>query len=257
MPLRTTIGWCGVVGAILAVARLMAQGGAYAQADIDAGAKLYGSQCVTCHGADGTSIGGVDLGSNKFRRATSDQELMSVIKGGIPDAGMPAHDFSQAQLVGLVAYLRNMHNAAGMGALGDARLGQQVVEGKGGCLSCHRVNGQGSRAAPDLSTVGALRSADLLRRSLVDPKSALIPINQAVRAVMKDGTVVTGRRLNEDTFTMQLADDSGRLVSLVKAELREYAVSTDARMPSYQGKLTAGEIGDVLAYLLTLKGAQR
>ena len=52
------------------------------------------------------------------------------------------------------------------------------------------------------------------------------PINRPVRAVLRDGTVVTGRRLNEDLVTVQLITDEGRLVSLVKPELREWTVST-------------------------------
>src|SRR5438034_7180697 len=40
---------------------------------------------------------------------------------------------------------------------------------KGNCTSCHRVNGKGSRVAPDLSDIGAIRSPDALRRSLTDP----------------------------------------------------------------------------------------
>lgn len=39
---------------------------------------------------------------------------------------------------------------------GDAARGKAVFEGsKANCLSCHRVNGAGSRFAPDLSAIGA------------------------------------------------------------------------------------------------------
>jgi hypothetical protein len=43
-------------------------------------------------------------------------------------------------------------------------------------------------------------------------------------------------------------------VSLAKADLKEYSVSKTSLMPSYQGKLSAQELSDVVAYLLTLKG---
>jgi mono/diheme cytochrome c family protein len=51
-----------------------------------------------------------------------------------------------------------------------------------------------------------------------------------------------------------LIDDQERLVSLVKADLREYAILTSSPMPSYRTQLTEGEIADVVAYLLSLKG---
>ena len=73
--------------------------------------------------------------------------------------------------------------------------------------------------------------------------------------VTRQGAVITGRRLNEDTHTIQLIDDKERLVSLDKSQLRELTVLKTSPMPSYQGKLSAQEIADVVAYLQTLKGS--
>ena len=50
------------------------------------------------------------------------------------------------------------------------------AEGKGACLNCHRVNGKGSRKAPDLSDVGSVRSAGSIERSLVEPDIQMMPI---------------------------------------------------------------------------------
>jgi mono/diheme cytochrome c family protein len=52
---------------------------------------------------------------------------------------------------------------------------------------------------------------------------------------------------------VQLIDDQERLVSLTKADLREYTIRTVSPMPSYKGKLTDEETADLLAYLLSLK----
>jgi putative heme-binding domain-containing protein len=138
--------------------------------------------------------------------------------------------------------------------LGDAARGRELFAGKGNCSSCHRVAGAGPRAAPDLTTIGASRTAATLERALVDPNAALIPANRPVRAVLRDGTVVTGRRLNEDTFSVQLVDSDERLVSLDRADIVEYTVSTTATMPSYAALLTESERADLVAYLLSLKG---
>jgi putative heme-binding domain-containing protein len=123
-------------------------------------------------------------------------------------------------------------------------------------MNCHRVNGRGSRVGPDLSDIGAIRDPDALEQSLIDPTKSMLPINRFVRAVTRDGKAITGRRLNEDTYTVQLIDANERLVSLVKAELREYTVLKTSAMPSYKDKLTAGELDDVVAYLRTLKGSR-
>ena len=82
----------------------------------------------------------------------------------------------------------------------------------------------------------------------------MAPINRPVRAVTKDGRVVMGRRLNEDTFSVQLIDDKERLVSLPKADLREYEILKTSPMPPFKDKLTVDEVADVVAYLLSLKG---
>ena len=82
----------------------------------------------------------------------------------------------------------------------------------------------------------------------------LMPINRPVRVVTKDGTIINGRRLNEDTYGLQIIDDHERLHSLVKADLREYTISRTSPMPSYKGTLSSEEIADMLAYLLSLKG---
>jgi putative heme-binding domain-containing protein len=128
-----------------------------------------------------------------------------------------------------------------------------VFEGAGACTTCHRVNGRGSRTAPDLSNIGALRPAGALERALLDPTSAMFPINRPVRAITADGGVVRGRRLNEDTHTVQVIDVEGRLVSLDKADLREYEILSESPMPSYRDRLTRTQLADVLAYLLSLK----
>jgi putative heme-binding domain-containing protein len=109
--------------------------------------------------------------------------------------------------------------------------------------------------APDLSEIGASRLPADLRKSLLDPTAAMRPGNRSVRAVTRDGQVIAGRRLNEDTYSVQLIDSEERLVSLLKANLREYAVLTVSPMPSFRGRLTPQELADMLAYLLTLKGA--
>jgi cytochrome c oxidase cbb3-type subunit 3 len=240
---------------IAAAQTSQAHPGEYAPADIAYGSRLYDAQCTTCHGATGDGVGGVDLRSGKFRNAVTDQDLVRVITLGIPGTGMQGFKLDASEIAGILAYLRNMTSFdRGSVKAGDAQRGRTIVETKGGCASCHRVGAQGSRVAPDLSDIGAMRSAGSLLRSLTDPTSQMMPINRPVRVVTRDGKVVNGRRLNEDTYTIQLLDDQEKLISLVKADLREYTIQTVSPMPSYQNKLTPDELADVVTYLLSLKG---
>jgi putative heme-binding domain-containing protein len=256
---RKRLAACGVV--LFASAMCASFGGAqdravaYAPADIRYGAQIYAAQCSACHGVNGTQIGGVDLGGGQLRRASSDQDLRAVLANGITGTAMPPFRFDPSEVTAIVAYVRNMRNFdAHGGTQSDAARGKAWFEGAGGCASCHRVNGKGPRVAPDLSEIGALRSADFLERTLRDPSGLMLPMNRFVRAVSRDGKVVTGRRLNEDTYSVQLIDEQEHLVSLDKANLREYNVLTTSTMPSYKDKISDQEMADVIAYLLTLKG---
>jgi len=244
-----------VLLAVVGLAMGQAHPGEYAPADIAYGSRLYDAQCTTCHGANGDGVGGVDLRSGKFRNAVTDQDLTRVVTTGIPGTGMQAFKFDPSEIAGIVAFLRNMNSFdRGSVKAGDAARGRAVFDGKGGCARCHRVGAQGSRVGPDLSDIGTMRSAGSLLRSLTDPTSQMMPINRPVRAVTRDGRVVNGRRLNEDTYTVQLIDDQEKLVSLSKSDLAEFTIATASPMPSFRDRLTPDELADVVAYLLALKG---
>jgi putative heme-binding domain-containing protein len=168
---------------------------------------------------------------------------------------MPPVPLDNTDMAGIIAYLRNMNSFdVATVKLGNAASGRAVFEGKGACATCHRIGRTGSRVGPNLSDIGAVRSAGSLQRSLVDPTSQMMPVNRPVRVVTKDGTVINGRRLNEDTYSLQIIDDREQLHSLVKADLREFTIVKTSPMPSAKGTLSDAEIADMLAYLLTLKG---
>jgi putative heme-binding domain-containing protein len=238
-------------------ARAQQHAGSYTQADIEQGARLYGAHCSACHGPEGNTVATVDLRLGQFRRGSSDEDLATTITHGIPGTMMPPNKFTQGELFALIAYVRSMREyGAKTVALGDPANGRQLFEAKN-CQACHRVNGQGSRFAADLSDIGALRSGEALQRALVDYSGTVPAGRRFVRAVTSDGRVVTGRRLNEDSFTVQLIDDKERLVSLSKPELREYTVSKTSTVRDYKEKLTGEDRAHLIAYLLQLKGLDR
>ena len=226
----------------------------YSPTDIEYGITVYRAQCAVCHGEAGDEIAGVDFRSGQLRRASSDRELRQLIQDGIPGTGMLAFDLDTAEMTGVVAYLRNWNYEVDAISLGDAARGQALFEGKADCLSCHRVKNRGPRVAPDLTAIGTARPPSSLRRTLLDPTGTMRPINRPVELVLADGTRVTGRRLNEDTYTVQLIDDQERLRSYDKDQLQEFTVLTESPMPAYGDLLDDQELADLLAYLVSLKG---
>lgn len=56
-------------------------------------------------------------------------------------------------------------------ALSDVDAGRAIFEGKGKCLSCHRLGEEGGRTARDLGWIGLLRVPEKLRAAVVNPAS--------------------------------------------------------------------------------------
>ena len=140
---------------------------------------------------------------------------------------------------------------------GTALQGQAIFEGKGACQSCHRVRGRGSRLGPDLSEIGSQREPGALRESILHPDAEILPQNRFYRVTRRDGSTMTGRLLNHDTFTVQLMSPKQELVRFRKAELRDYGFQKNSPMSSYEGKLTPEELANLIAYLGSLKGISK
>jgi putative heme-binding domain-containing protein len=229
----------------------------YSSQDIAAGRKIYSSQCQLCHGPNGEQVNGVDLRRGRFKRSVSDDDLAAVITNGVASAGMPPFKLQPSEIVSLLAFIRAGFDPSGVAVkVGNVARGKALYAGKGNCGSCHRINGDGPRVAPDLSDIGAGRSPAALQRSLLEPTAAMWPINKPVRLVTSDGREIKGRRLNEDTYTVQVIDDKERLLSFDKATLKAYELGKTSPMPSLEKTFTAEEISDLVAFLLSLKGLQ-
>jgi putative heme-binding domain-containing protein len=115
----------------------------------------------------------------------------------------------------------------------------------------------GPRVAPELTDIGTIRQPLELQEKILDPSREVRPANRAVDIVLKDGTRISGHLLNQDTFTIQLIDARERLVSLPRTTVRDFTVRKDSPMPSYRDKLSADEVADLVAYLVSLKGLRQ
>jgi putative heme-binding domain-containing protein len=250
-----------VVSTVWAGPPLLAQGNppsppaSARQAAIADGGRVFQNTCSNCHGPDGNEIPGIDLGRGRFRRPMTDQDLIQIIRTGIPGTAMPPTNLSEEQAAHVVAYVRSTATAMpSSSASGDVARGKAVFDGKGACASCHRVNGVGSRLGPDLSDIGQQRRSVDLERSLVDPDAEVLGTNRFYHVTTKDGVTTTGRLLNLDTFTIQMIDAKERLRSFIKADLRDHGFAEKSGMPSYKSTLSAQELADVVSYLASLKG---
>jgi len=227
----------------------------YTSEAIEAGSQVYTQQCALCHGPQGALVDGINLRTGQFRSVQSDADLRQVISDGAGEGRMPAFSLRSEEMNGVIAFIRAGFDPEGEAVkIGDPVRGKALFEGEGQCADCHRVRGVGPRTAPDLSNIGAIRTPASLQRNLLDPATALLPINRPVRLVTRFEETIVGRRLNEDTYTVQVIDSGERLRSLKKTDLVSYEISDE---PSKQPTtMTSDEVADVIGYLLTLRGLE-
>lgn len=234
--------------------------------DLAQGRRVFRAQCAGCHGIDGTGGSGPSLARRKLRHAPDDEALVRVLVDGISGTAMAAAwHLNNKELVRVAAYVRSLGGVPSETLPGDASRGRALFEGKGGCNACHIVRGSGRGLGPDLSTIGDERGGAHLRESLLDPGASrpeeVVPFEPrsfsaylVVDAATRDGREISGHRVNEDPFTIQIREADGRLVSLRKADLASLQKSPDrSPMPSYRDVLTSAETDDLVAYLASLR----
>jgi putative heme-binding domain-containing protein len=229
-----------------------------ARADLLRGEKLFQVHCSLCHGPKGEGGRGPMLTRAKLSRASDDGALLRILEDGIRGTEMPgAGAMSDRELRQTAAYVRSLGKVALKPVPGDAVRGAEIYRGKGNCAGCHSVRGEGGVAGPDLSGIGESRSAAFLRESIVNPGAAVPEGYLLVTVVPNSGPRVTGVRVNEDSFSIQVRDAAGQSYSFWKKDVSQIDRQRGkSPMPSYQGQLADAELTDLVAYLASLKEAK-
>lgn len=224
------------------------------QLDLADGKTTFRSNCAFCHGLTGGGGRGPALNTGHLTHGSTDADLKNVVTNGVPGTSMAAFEFQKDELDHLVAYIQTLSRSSATSppVAGDPIKGRQVYQ-RSGCAGCHRVGVEGSIYGPELTRIGAGRSAEYIRESIVNPSADIPPEYAGVTVVTKDGKRTTGVRINEDTFTVQLRDPSQNFQMFQKDEVREVIPETKSLMPPYSS-LNKDDLQNLLAYLDTLRG---
>ena len=237
---------------------LLCSAAAWGQTEVDLadGKATFRSNCAFCHGLTGGGGRGPALSAGRFLHGSADDDIKNVIKSGVPGTTMPAFEFEKDELERLVAYVRTLSASAGKGnagpVAGDVTKGRQVYE-RSGCAGCHRVGSEGSVFGPELTRIGAGRSAEYIRESIVNPSSDIPEEYAGVTVITRDGKRIAGVRVNEDTFSVQLRDASQKFRMFQKEEVQQVTREAKSLMPAYSS-LSHDDLQNLLAYLDSLRG---
>ena len=228
------------------------------RADLARGEKLFQVHCTRCHGQSGEGDRGPALTRARLTRAADDAALLRIVENGIRGTEMPGADaMSDREMRQTAAYVRSLGKVTPKPVPGDAARGAEIYRGKGNCAGCHSIRGEGGVMGPELSVVGDSRSAAFLRESVVNPNAAVPEGYLLVTVVSAGGERVSGERVNEDSFSIQVRNSAGRTYSFWKKDVAQIERQAGkSAMPSYQGQLTETELTDLVAYLASLKEAK-
>jgi putative heme-binding domain-containing protein len=223
---------------------------------LDQGKAIFRSNCAFCHGLTAQGGRGPSLISSNLLHSGNDEAITNVVQHGVPGTTMPGFDFPKDDLAALMQYLHDLSgsHAAESRPPGDPVAGQMVYS-RSGCSNCHRIGNTGSIYGPELTRIGAGRSIEFLRESLLDPSADIADNYGGITVVTRDGRKISGVRVNEDTFTVQIRKPDQNFAFFAKSEAKEVIHETKSMMPAYS-HLSATDLQNLIAYLYTLRGEQ-
>jgi putative heme-binding domain-containing protein len=217
---------------------------------IEAGARLFATACTGCHGQHGEGGRGPKLNDGELVRGATDERLFSSITHGVKGTSMPPFSFTEVEVRRLIAFIRSLSAPASESLInGDAGKGRSIYYGTGRCATCHSIRGNGGLLGPDLSDIGAVRSVAQLRTALIAPVFQPDGDYRAAKVLLRSGENLEGVLRGATNYSFELQTDQGHLRLLDAREIREIQLRKEPLMPSYEGKLTAAELDDLLAFL--------
>jgi putative heme-binding domain-containing protein len=255
--------WAAVVAAS-AIGPEQAAATQDAAAVLAEGQALFRGLCSGCHGGAGRGGKGPDLTDNRWIHGGTDDDITRVIRNGVPNTTMKklGESLKEDQIHKVIAYIRSLARSPGESTwkpyiAGDAAVGRKLffdLQGKAQCAKCHSVGGQGGRIGPSLDRIASRRAPEYLMESILEPSRDIAPEYEAVAVATKDGRVITGLRVNETNFNIQLREEDGRFHSFLKRDLEEVKTQQKSLMPENIGdQLTVRELHDLFAFLMTLE----
>jgi putative heme-binding domain-containing protein len=228
------------------------------------GQALFRGLCSGCHGGSGRGGKGPDLTDSRWIHGSTDDDIARVIQNGVPRTTMKklGDALKPDQVRKVIVYIRSLARSPGESTwkpymAGDSQRGRKLffeLQGKLQCAKCHNIGGEGGRIGPVLDRIASRRAGEFIIESILDPSKEIAPEYEAVAVATKDGRVITGLRINETNFSIQLTEENGRFHSFLKRELEDVKVMKKSLMPeNFAELLTVKDLHDLFAYLMTLE----
>ncbi len=120
------------------------------------------------------------------------------------------------------------------------------------CTRCHKVNGDGGEAGPDLSTIAKDKSKEYLLESIIKPSAHIAAGFDVITLTLKDGSTETGSLASESPtqIVIKRADNTTATIDPKQVKTR---VTAPSSMPEiYAQVLSRAQLRDIMAFMAGL-----
>jgi putative heme-binding domain-containing protein len=154
---------------------------------------------------------------------------------------------------------RNRYFKYAMTHQGDADAGKKLFlePQKIACGNCHTVDGSGSKAGPDLFTIGDKYGRDDLIQQILQPSATIAPGFTTTTIRTKSGDDFVGIVKETSTDSIGIMGGDAKLVRVKTADIEQQKTSDISLMPEgLEGLMTQPQFADLVSYLTTLKAPE-
>jgi len=137
---------------------------------------------------------------------------------------------------------------------GDVARGQKIFSSSlANCTGCHRHENRGGDTGPDLTAIGAGRSAELLTESILFPNRQIREGYMSRLVVTNDGRVVTGYTLKETVDELHLRDTAtNKIRRIAKNKIMSITDAGSVMPKGVTSALTRPELLDLVRFVSSL-----
>ena len=232
---------------------------------LEEGKSLFRGLCSGCHGGSAKGGKGPNLTDDRWLHGDgTDIAVSGIIERGVPGTTMKklGESLKPEQIAKIIAYLRSLAQVGGNDnwkpySQGDPVAGEKLFFDKNSlftCNKCHIVNRRGGGIGPGMDRIASRRSPQYIMESIVNPSQDIDPRYEQILVLTDGGKAITGIRVNETNFSVQLREQNGQFHSYNKRDLEEVQPLKTSIMPGNMNEmLNVKQLHDLHAFLMSLE----
>jgi putative heme-binding domain-containing protein len=197
-------------------------------------------------------------------RAVADKQVSTALARGLVEAGVSHRDASIRDLFD--RFLPDERRAGRLGHRfrmqevlafkGDVERGKALFFGNAAmqCKTCHRVNDEGGRVGPDLSSIGKKLSREQILECLAAPSKMIAQEFRTHLFETSDGRTFAGIIVSKSDKEVVIRDSGDREMRLAAGDIEQSSAQPQSIMPEgLLRDLTGQQAADLVEYLFSLK----